>query len=99
MSSQASAKRSFLTVSQKINIIRELESESPPSKRKLARDKSVSESVIRRVWQNRENIILKSSTQSDGYNRKKKRLSKPKFEEMENKLLQWITVSYILLLM
>ena len=91
------AKRKCLTISQKLNIIQELESDSPPSKRKLAREKNVSEGTIRKIWNNRDILIEKSSIQPNSYNSEKTRLAKPKYDEIENKLFEWINVSKTLL--
>ena len=62
MSQKGRGKR--LNESQRIEIIEKLSKPNPSSKRAIARTYEVSETAIRKIWNNRDDIVARSSHMS-----------------------------------
>lgn len=88
MSSQGKGKR--LRESERLEIIANLQKSKASSKRSLARDYGVSESAIRKVWSNRDEILERSELMTEEGKQNHLRASNPKFPEVEEIVYQWI---------
>ena len=62
----------------------------PPSKRALAREYDVSEGAIRKTWENREVILIRSSLMSEEARCNSYRTSIGLFSQLEDMLYAWI---------
>ena len=85
-----SSKVKRLNESQRLEVISKLNQPNPPSKRSIARQYEVSETAIRKIWLNRENIRKRSALMSEETKKKKLRASVGRFTELEDKLYLWI---------
>jgi hypothetical protein len=90
MSSQAKPTGKRLNESQRLEIISKLRKNCPPSKRALAREYSISEAAIRKLWVNRESILERSALMSEEAKEKTFRASVGRFTELEDALYTWI---------
>ena len=81
-----------VSIQEKLEIIKELEKENAPSKRKLARDYNVDESSIRYIWKNKSDLKRKSLGLPESYKCKRSRLVALKFGDIEDKLDNWVKV-------
>ena len=65
-----SSKVKRLNESQRLEVISKLNQPNPPSKRSIARQYEVSETAIRKIWLNRENIRKRSALMSEDTKKK-----------------------------
>jgi hypothetical protein len=79
-----------LNEAERNEIILQLSTKKPPSKRSLARSYNVSEGAIRKVWLNKDNIQNRSALMSEKTKKTTFRSSVGRHPELEEKLFQWI---------
>ena len=88
MSQKGRGKR--LNECQRLEIIEKLSKPNPPSRRAIARTYEVSDTAIRKIWNNRGDIVARSSRMSSSGKDNCYRASQAKFPELEEILYEWI---------
>ena len=85
-----SGKVKRLNESERLEVICRSNQPNPPSKRSIARQYSMSEAAIRKVWSKREDIRKRSALMSEEAKKKTFRAPVGSFTEVEDKLYLWI---------
>ena len=84
MSQKGRGKR--LNECQRLEIIEKLSKPNPPAKRVIARTYGISDTAIRKIWNNRDDIVARSSHMSSSGRNSCYRASQAKFPELEEVL-------------
>ena len=79
-----------LSESQRFDIMEKLNKPNPPSKRAIARTYNVSNTTIRKIWNNRDSVVSRTSHMSSGERNTCYRASEAKFPELEQRLYEWV---------
>lgn len=79
-----------LNDSQRLEVVLKLQKRLAPSKRAIARDYNVSESAIRKLWNQRDEILSRTETVQEATKASTFRIRQPHFPELEERLYRWI---------
>ena len=88
MSQKGRGKR--LNEGQRLEIIEKLSKLNPLAKRVIARTCGVSDTAIRKIWNNRDDVVARSIHMSSSGRDNCYRASQAKFPELEEVLYGWI---------